>query len=197
MGAGAGALEIAERHPLVEPLEGLWMDGLETQGELEDAAEPLLEVSAAAIDQERVALDHDPLEGSGQVGQGGQVLRRHRPGLEEVAGIVELEPLDAGRELGHGASQLTRQGSRRSRRVEGVTPEVAEDTGERALGAGQEDGAEGPGPVPGGALGLVQNGQRSPRIDRRLGWPAAPDGTVVELQVRVVAQPAPCSRWKW
>src|SRR4029077_12201830 len=106
------------------------------------------EGEAAVPDPRGVALDGDAGEGGGEVEDRRFVARRHRPRLEEVAGVVELQGrprLDRRQRTGggEGLAELRRQGAGGRRAVEGLAPEVAEDAGEGALRAGEEHGEGG------------------------------------------------------
>ena len=84
----------------------------------------------------------------------------HRPPVEKVAGVVELDR-GAGPEVAgplEGVPDLRRDRALRRRPVGGEAPEVAEDAGERALGAGEEDG-QGVGYLDDGTMIVVENGR--------------------------------------
>ena len=93
---------------------------------------------------------------------------RHRARVEEIAGVIELDR-GAVRHLGPGLLErqpdLLHDRAARRRPVERVPPQVAEDTGERALAAGQEDGERRREPTCRRALLLEDDAERPPRVD--------------------------------
>src|SRR5690606_34180089 len=80
----------------------------------------------------------------------------NRPGIEEAAGIVELDVPDTGCDRGerlHGGANLGRDGARWRRARDRVLPQVAHRAAPGALGTGQEDGPDADGPA--GRVGLL------------------------------------------
>ena len=167
--------EVLQLHPLVETWERLRVDGLQADGDLQRAVQPLGEGRPARPRAGAPAGGGTrPPPGSAPASRSARpspVRRRHRAGLEEVAGVVELDdvrgeverrPPPAPPHLGE-----QRPGGRRA--VQGVAPEVAEDAGEGALGPDQEEG-EGrrcaPSRLTRQPLGLHQDRRRRPGVAR-------------------------------
>ncbi len=134
-------VEVLDRHRLVEPRQHVRMDGLEAESHLESSAQRTGKAHRLGPHQPRVALHHHARERRGETRQARAVGRRHGARLEEVGRVVELEHravLDRA-DPGHGRLELRRKRSVGGRLVERLPPEVAEATGEGALGAGQQD----------------------------------------------------------
>jgi hypothetical protein len=91
--------------------------------------------------------------------------------VEEVAGVVQLQAVEGVEvvEVVEDLPKLGRECARRRRALEGPAPQVAERTGERTLGAGEEDRECPLGSTARSPFFLYYRAVRLPRIDARLG----------------------------
>ena len=115
-----------------------------------------------------MALDHHRLKGSEQLGQLKQIAGRNGLGVEEVAGIVELD-VPRRRQLTQGEPDLGRDGAIGHALVGGVTPQIAHQTAERTLAVGQKHRGDVFNRAVPGPLRLHEESMRPPRIGRQLG----------------------------
>src|SRR5205823_10361844 len=120
-------------------------------------------------DRTGMRLDGDPREGLRQLRDVRKVLDWHRSPIEEVARVIELQPIRRlTSERVQNAFQLIDQRSTRRWAVDRPTPQIAERAREWTFGAGEENG-EGPLDRPiRPALLLEQRAVHGVRIDVRL-----------------------------
>ena len=114
-----------------------------------------------------MVLDDDGLEVTDPGRDGGVIFGRDRLRIEEVAGIVELDVLRAGR-LRQGVVDLGRDRSDGNSLIQRVLPEITHRAAERTLLVRQEDRRDVLNSPRSSSLRFDQVRVRSPRIERLL-----------------------------
>ena len=134
--------ECVERHLLVETLEHFGMSGLQAHGDFEPTgyqiSKPQTPFSIRTGKKRRVRFDDHTLEPGHSLGDLFVIVRRDRRGVEEAAGVVQLD-VPRRRQRGDGIADL--RGDRASRHclIEGVDPEIAHHAPERTLPVREKD----------------------------------------------------------
>src|SRR6266576_197912 len=121
-------------------------------------------------------LDRHRRERPGQLGDAGDILPRHRSVIEEVARVVELQPVRQGMgELLERTCQLRRDRADRRGALERPAPQIAERTGEWTFRAREEYRNALLDVTRSAALSFEHDAVCLPGIDRRLRRPEPPN----------------------
>src|SRR6267378_4176509 len=124
-------------------------------------------------------LDRQSRKRPGQLGDAGDILPRHRSVIEEVARVVELQPI--GERLGElleRTRQLHRDRADRRGALERPAPQIAERAGEWTFRAREEYRNNLLDVTRSAALSFEHDAVCLPGIDRRLRRPEPPNSRI-------------------
>src|SRR5258705_6324228 len=160
---------------------GRGLDRLEANGDFEAAGNASGEIQHNWADRAGVRLDRHPRKGMGKIRERRYVLGGHGAVVEEVAGVVQLQPVEVveGLEVVEDLAKLSGERAGGSRAIERPAPQVAERARKWALGAGEENGERARDSAPRSPFILDRRTVRDPRIDAGLGRAQALDAAVV------------------
>ena len=120
-------IEPLEIEPLIEVRDRRGVNRLESDRDFQPSPDQSSELHRFRADQVGMRFDGDGSEGTRELGNRGHVLGWHGAVIEEVARVVELQPVrDGAGEFLQRALELRRQCSWRSRAIERPTPQIAE-----------------------------------------------------------------------